>query len=785
MDTTARPPTVRSRPRTAGHASNSVCALVESRGISRLVGMAFFLLDSGTCILTEVADTFIRTIHKLCVLEPTQILAPATAFSPTKSKLVRIIEENTPNNNLRAISRRLFSEAEGLEYLSDYCIDQDITAVKTATSGKFFCIAAFAAGIKHLEDEHNTVFAPKTLRIQYQSSDGVMLMDWGTVRSLELISNSIEAKSDRSLLGILKKTGTAAGHRLLRSSILQPLTNKDIIEHRLELVKEFTEKETLFFDVQKAVKGQHDLERLLAVLVTKPAQVSMKFSEQRLNDVLLLKSALQLVFSIATAMSRAESALGIEIAALLSAAAKDDVLAAISELITEDTEVASSPLALRNQRCYAVKAGINGMLDLARQTYKELVDDAVSLATQYAEEYELPIQLQFEANRGFFLSIPIGQTDHHEPLPDTFVNQVKRKKTIQFSTLDLAKRNARIHEALNELLMLSDEAVEELVETIQTHISGLYKLSEAIALLDMLHAFASVAISSRYVRPHFSDDTLGIKQGKHPVKEKLEGLHYVANDTFANVNSRFQIVTGCNMAGKTTYLKANALLVVMSQIGSFVPAAHVATPIFEQLCTRFATDDGTDVDASTFSAEMQDMAFIMREAKASSLVLIDELGRGTSTSDSLAIATAICEKLLVSKATVLFATHLHELAQVLQWRPGVTCLRLRVSEEADRLTMHYQVADGTCQQSAYGLKLAQSTALPSTLTDRAVGLRTALLVRQADRRAASKIGKIVARRKAVLELQLSLMRSAESVLAEKDTHALLLRLQSAFLDNLA
>jgi DNA mismatch repair protein MSH4 len=405
-------------------------------------------------------------------------------------------------------------------------------------------------------------------------------MDWSTIKNLELISSLSEARATGSVLGVLTRTSTAAGYRLLRSSFLQPLTSKSVLERRLDAVAEFLDKEALFFDIQKALKSQQDLERILAVLVTKPAQVSMKFSEQRLNDVLLLKQALQAVPAVAIAMTRAESDLGVEVANLLGAHETEKVLSAISELIHDDTSLATSPLALRHQRCYAVKSGINGMLDLARQTYKELVDDMVALAARYAgqsfrtgkdelttEEYEMPIQLQFDGKSGFYLSLSSHDVDPEVPLPDIFISQIKRKKIVQFSTLDVAKKNARIHEALNELLVLSDEAVEQLVDTIQADIGALYQLSEAVAVLDMIHAFASVAISGHFVRPMLAGTALGIKQGRHPVKEILEGFSYVANDTFADKNSRCQIITGCNMAGKTTYLRANAVMVILSQIG--------------------------------------------------------------------------------------------------------------------------------------------------------------------------------------------------------------------------
>jgi DNA mismatch repair protein MSH4 len=211
----------------------------------------------------------------------------------------------------------------------------------------------------------------------------------------------------------------------------------------------------------------------------------------------------------------------------------------------------------------------------------------------------------------------------------------------------------------------------------------------------------------------------------------------------------------------------------------------MSTPIFTQLLTRFASDDHVEIDASTFSAEMRDMAFIMRECNEKSLILVDELGRGTSTADSLAISVAICEHLLACRAITLFATHLHELAHVLQVRPGVACLQLKVTGNDDKLKMHYQVADGTCDQSAYGLKLARVTALPASLLERAQELHSGLTDRQNRHRASSKLGKMMARRKAVLNLKSTLERIVHSQLTDEDLMGFLARVQADFVKRMA
>ena len=233
-------------------------------------------------------------------------------------------------------------------------------------------------------------------------------------------------------------------------------------------------------------------------------------------------------------------------------------------------------------------------------------------------------------------------------------------------------------------------------------------------MLDVLASFAHLATSAEYARPHFTE-TFAVKSGRHPIREKIQSNKFIPNDVYATQQNRFQIVTGCNMSGKSTYIRSIALISVMAQIGSFVPASHASIPIVHQLFARVSIDDGMESNVSTFAAEMREMSFILRNVDNRSLVIIDELGRGTSSRDGLSICIAISEALIASRALVWFSTHFRDLATIMTERSGVINLHLAVniSKESESITMQYKIAEGAVSENHYGLSLAQVVPLPS------------------------------------------------------------------------
>jgi len=334
------------------------------------------------------------------------------------------------------------------------------------------------------------------------------------------------------------------------------------------------------------------------------------------------------------------------------------------------------------------------------------------------QAYELHLELKFDTARQFYIRLPVSDLEERT-LPQIFTNSVKRKAIVECQTLELVKINQKIVDAHIEVLGMSDQAVQELIDEIREKMVILYKCCDSIALLDMLAAFAHLATAYDFVRPQITD-TFAIQAGRHAIKERFHSQKFVPNDVYATTQTRFQIITGCNMSGKSTYIRSIAIMAVMAQIGSFVPATWASLPITHQLFARVSTDDSIEANVSTFAAEMRETAFILRNIDKRSIAIIDELGRGTSPRDGLAIAIAIAEALVASRAFVWFATHFHELATIMAERSGIVNRHLKVefgNGNANAMNMLYRVAEGAVREHHYGLALAKVVPLPRKVID--------------------------------------------------------------------
>ena len=279
-------------------------------------------------------------------------------------------------------------------------------------------------------------------------------------------------------------------------------------------------------------------------------------------------------------------------------------------------------------------------------------------------------------------------------------------------------------------------------------------------MLDMLAAFAHIATCHDYIRPELTD-VFAIKSGRHPIREKIHTTKFVPNDAYATQQSRFQIITGCNMSGKSTYIRMLAMMTVMAQIGSYVPAEYASFPMVHQLFARVCTTDDIEGNVSTFAVEMREMAFILRNIEPRSMVIIDELGRGTSTSDGLAIAVAISEALVESRALVWFVTHFYDLTTIMAERNGVLNLHLaaEISQDASKMTMLYKIVEGPVTNKFYGLALARLVDLPPTVLENATNVSEKMNQLAQRRHSTSKAMVVSRKRNLILSLREQLLQA--------------------------
>ncbi|KAK7055436.1 muts 4 [Favolaschia claudopus] len=770
----SRPWTAQTRPGTARPTTAAsvrqegsyVIALLEGRGVAREVGMAALDRETGRVMLVQLADcqTYVKTLHQMHLHPPLLVLVPDTFISAadgsTSSLLVGYINEEFPGVPIEPIGRKYWNETGGLEFVSQLCVEDDERAgTLLAVANKYYALSAACALFKHAETKLNTRFASGSLRIRYVPVEGTMMIDPDSARNLELVGNMSYKKSTHSLFGTLNHTYTAMAARLLRVNILSPITAQTTIDARLDVVEELVNSEERFTEVRAGLKplNKMDFDKLIASLAsseTKPT-LAAKTAAARVSQMLDLRNVVKNLPTLQTALEGSQSQLLRIIHEMLS----DERLARIERLVctnlNEESTTAKGGIAAVNARVYAVKANCNRLLDVARETYKENVGDIFALNRTLSDMHGLPLSLVYQET-GFAFSLK--KSDVEGELPKGFINPTFKKGKFTFSSMDLQKMNARMKDALDETLILSEKIIQDLVAEILADVGALYKASEAVALLDMLWSFAHTSI----IRPEFTG-TLAIKSGRHPILETMKSAGtLVPNDVYCDDSSSFQIVQGPN-----TYLRQVGLLTVLAMCGCFVPAEYASFRNHDALLTRLSNDDDMEKSLSTFASEMATSAMILGLATPRSLVLIDELGRGTSPREGVGISHAIAEGLIALKSFVFFATHFNELTTTLSRQPSVINLHLSVQRSSRSganfgLTFQYKIVDGAPQDSShYGLELALLADLPQDVLVEGKRVAKRLAALHARNEEKSESSKIAARRKALLRLRTQLTQALD------------------------
>ncbi|XP_069934341.1 mutS protein homolog 4 [Oryctolagus cuniculus] len=708
----------------SAHTPSVIVAVVEGRGLARgEIGMASIDLKSPQIILSQFADntTYAKVITKLKILSPLEIIMSNTACVVGNStKLFTLITENFKNVNFTTVQRKYFNETKGLEYIEQFCTAEFSTVLMEVQS-KYYCLAAVAALLKYVEFIQNSVYAPKSLKICFQGSEQTAMIDSSSAQNLELLVNNQDYRNNHTLFGVLNYTKTPGGSRRLRSNILEPLVDIETINMRLDCVQELLQDEELFFGLQSVISRFLDTEQLLSVLVQIPKQDTVNAAESKITNLIYLKHTLELVDPLKIALKNCNTPLLRAYYGSLEDKRFGIILEKIKTVINDDAKHMKGCLNMRTQKCYAVRSNINEFLDIARRTYTEIVDDIAGMISQLAEKYNLPLRTSFSSARGFFIQMTVDCTAlPNDQLPSEFIKISKVKNSYSFTSTDLIKMNERCQESLREIYHMTYMIVCKLLSEIYEHIHCLYKLSDTVSMLDMLLSFAHACTLSDYVRPEFTD-TLAIKQGWHPILEKISLEKPVPNNTYITEGSNFLIITGPNMSGKSTYLKQIALSQIMAQIGSYVPAEYSSFRIAEQIFTRISTDDDIETNSSTFMKEMKEIAYILHNANDKSLILIDELGRSTNTEEGIGICYAVCEYLLSLKAFTMFATHFLELCHIDVLYPNVENMHFEVqhvknaSRNKEAILYTYRLSKGLTEEKNYGLKAAEASSLPSSI----------------------------------------------------------------------
>ena len=571
-------------------------------------------------------------------------------------------------------------------------------------------IQAAAAVLRYVRETQPSAPLDHLRQIRVRHPGDAMHLDSATIRNLELVKSvgrledPTSSASNHTLLSVLDRTVTPMGGRLLREWLLRPLITCTAINARLTAVEQLKTQLDTRVRLRSALRTVQDISRLCS-------RISLGVANPR--DLLALKLSLSSLPEIQTSLAELSASLVSDLS-LAWDNAQD-----IYELI-ERALVAEAPVSIRDGGI--LKDGFHPEVDELRKASREGKGWIANLeARERARTGIESLKIRFNQVFGYYIELTKANLGK---VPDDYVRKQTLANAERFITPELRELEERVTGAETKLTALEQALFEGLRTQIAGETARLQEISRRLAILDVLTALAETASLNRYVRPAVSDSgDLHIVQGRHPVVERLDlPGGFVPNDTDLNLNtSRLHILTGPNMAGKSTYLRQVALITLMAQMGSFVPAKEAAIGLVDRIFTRVGASDNLAGGQSTFMVEMTETAHILNCATARSLILLDEIGRGTSTYDGLSLAWAIAEYIQDPRrlgARTLFATHYHEMTQLEELREGIRNYCVAVQEKNGKVLFLRKIVPGGADRS-YGIHVAQLAGLPSMVIDRA------------------------------------------------------------------
>ena len=552
------------------------------------------------------------------------------------------------------------------------------------------------------ETQKNTL--DNLTKITPYRSGGYMIIDSATNRNLELIETLREKQKKGSLLWVLDKTKTAMGARLMRNWIEQPLIEKKKITARQDAVEELYNDMITREEIREYLNAVYDLERLVT-------RISYRTANPR--DLIAFKTSLGMIPPVKQLLSQAKSA------ELKEIDERMDCLEDIYDLIEKSIQD-EPPIMIREGGM--IKEGYNEDVDKFRLSRTEGKTWLAELEAREKEKTGIKnLRVRYNKVFGYYLEVT---NSYKELVPEDWTRKQTLANAERYITPELKELEDMILGAEDKLAALEYDLYCEVRDSIGEQVVRIQETAKAIAHLDVLASLACVAQSNDYVRPSINTKgVIDIQGGRHPVVEKMNNNQmFIDNDTYLdNKNHRISIITGPNMAGKSTYMRQTALIVLMAQIGSFVPAKSANIGLVDRIFTRVGASDDLASGQSTFMVEMSEVANILRHATKDSLLILDEIGRGTSTFDGLSIAWAVVEYIAGSSlagAKTLFATHYHELTELEGKLPGVNNYCIAVQEKGDSIIFLRKIIKGSADRS-YGIQVAKLAGVPEVVIERA------------------------------------------------------------------
>ena len=660
-------------------------------------GISVVDVTTGEYLMTEV-DSVSKLLDEINKFTPSEIICNDTFYisgvdmNDLSSRLGIVISPLDPSyfdkdSCQRALCRHFkVSTLEGLGF-------------------KEYAIGTIAAGsiMQYLEETQKCSLAHISHLLPYHTGK-YMLLDRNTRRNLELVETLREKQKRGSLLWVLDKTKTAMGARKLRSSLEQPLIDKETILQRYDAIDELNQDVITREELREYLNPVYDLERLLS-------KISYKTVNPR--DMIALESSLSMLPHIRLLCSNFKSDLFQDFTQNLDPL--EDVYQLIHSAIVEEP-----PISVREGGIF--KNGFNEEIDHLRNAKTEGKNWLADLETTEKEQTGIKnLRIKYNKVFGYYLEVTKSFVNQ---VPDTWIRKQTLTNAERYTTPELKEMEDTILGAEDRLYNLEYAVFCQLREEIFQQMDRIQQTASVIASIDMIASLAYVAEHNHYVRPKLNNKgILRIKDGRHPVIEQMIAHDmFIPNDTFLDEDShRLVIITGPNMAGKSTYMRQTALIVLMAQLGSFVPASQADISLVDRIFTRVGASDDLASGQSTFMVEMTEVANILHNATKNSLIIQDEIGRGTSTFDGLSIAWSVVEHIVDKKligAKTLFATHYHELTELEGKLEGVQNYCIAVKEDGEDIVFLRKIVKGGADKS-YGIQVAKLAGVPEQVLIRA------------------------------------------------------------------
>ena len=660
-------------------------------------GISVVDITTGDYYVTEVNDlhTLMDEINKF---QPSEMICNQ-AFCANEAEIKEMRERY--KITVSCLESRYFNEETCVHSLKEHF---HIASLNGLGLEAYHCgiIAAGSLLLYLLETQKNSLLHLTTL-IPYSTSR-YMILDTSTRRNLELTETLREKQKRGSLLWVLDKTKTAMGARTLRNYMEQPLISKTEIERRQDAIEELNQNLITREEIREYLHPIYDLERLIG-------RISYKTANPR--DFIAFQTSLEMIPHIKYLLAGFQSELLKELWEQMDSL--EDICTLIKNSIAEEP-----PIVIREGGI--IKNGYHEEVDKLRQAKTEGKNWIADLEVKERERTGIK-NLKIKYNRvfGYYLEVT---NSFQNLVPENYTRKQTLSNAERYITPELKELEDMILGAEDRLISLEYDLFCEIREKIANEVLRIQTTAKAIAQVDVFASLAYVAEHNQFVRPTINEEgVIRIKNGRHPVVEQMiPNDMFVANDTFLdNQSNRIAIITGPNMAGKSTYMRQTALIVLLAQIGSFVPAVEAEISICDRIFTRVGASDDLASGQSTFMGEMTEVANILRNATARSLIVLDEIGRGTSTFDGLSIAWAVVEYIGDTKilgAKTLFATHYHELTELEGKLNGVNNYCIAVKEQGDDIVFLRKIIKGGADKS-YGIQVAKLAGVPDLVIERA------------------------------------------------------------------